>query len=347
MENVQSVTVTNKRSGMVDIYRLLLVLVLVWYHLGVAGKPFYDSAWIFVEFFFILSGYLTMRHYANLYSSEVPDLSERGGEAIRYTLHKSGRLLPYVVIAGAVEYVSVFVMARYYDIFSVLASVEGFISESLLLTSSGLTTIHDAPLWYLSAMFLVFPLFCLLLSFPKMWKWYYGYLSWILAALYYGCFGIVQLRTWPHDMLRAFVCLWLGVFVFGLCEQVAKLPKTKFWTIIFTVVELGSFAFAIARASHGVNNKLLIIMCFITGLVALMSGRSLTAKIGYIPFIANLSLAIFLLHWPIRYFFTDGATNHIGLYFLVTILISAMVVIIVMLLQKLWKHWRTNHGRIC
>lgn len=54
------------RNGMVDIWRFVFCLLIMahhMYHIGIERIYPFQSAWIYVEFFFILSGYFTGKHF--------------------------------------------------------------------------------------------------------------------------------------------------------------------------------------------------------------------------------------------------------------------------------------------
>lgn len=316
---------------MVDIYRLVFIFLIMAHHLYL-NSPF-ASAWIYVEFFFILSGYYTMKHYAG---KEETALEERSLEAITYTMHKFKRIMPYVAIAVLLEYIcdyyaeylSLGFLGKRYLLFV----FENLISEITLLSSSGLVEANLAPIWYLSAMFLVFPLFTFMLSFKKLHKWYLGYLSWVLAVLYYGHVGVICKRDWPHDLLRAFVCLWLGVFVYGVSEAIKMHKKGKWFTIAVTLLELGSFALTIVCTGYNTGNTKLMVFAFVVGISALVSGCSSTSKLAAPPMLGKLSMVLFLMHWPVKTLLSrvmGGALsrNGIVMYYIISILFSVLLLL--------------------
>lgn len=114
----------------------------------------FADAWIYVEFFFILSGYFTMKHYA---SGEWESIEEKVEETITYTLHKFKRVMPYVAVAVLLEYSVDYIMDGFQGIRALLSMFENMICEFCLFSSSGLVSANVAPIWYLSAMFLLFP----------------------------------------------------------------------------------------------------------------------------------------------------------------------------------------------
>lgn len=176
-----------KRNGMVDIYRLLFIFLIMAHHLYLSFL--FADAWIYVEFFFILSGYFTMKHYV---AGEWKSIEEKAEEAITYTLRKFKRIMPYVVVAVLLEYSCDYIMAGFQGKRALLSMLENMICELCLLSSSGLVNAYVAPIWYVSAMFLVFPLFTFMLSFRKMHKWYYGFFV-------MGFTGALLRKSWGYQ----------------------------------------------------------------------------------------------------------------------------------------------------
>lgn len=323
-----------KRSGIVDIYRLLFIFLIMAHHLYISSL--FANAWIYVEFFFILSGYFTMKHYA---SGEWKSIEEKTAESITYTFHKFKKVMPYVAAAVLLEYGLDYITAGFQGIRALFSTFENMICELCLLSSSGLINANVAPIWYLSAMFLVFPLFTFMLSFQEMHKWYYGFLSWVPAVLYYGKVGVIsRLKTWPYDLPRAFVCLWLGVFVYGISEMIKKRREEGggnrwVFAIAVTLLEIGSFAFTIVCTGYGIESNILIIFAFLIGSSALLSGCSFTSKIPGIPVIGELSMALYLMHWPVKTMINcfGGNVQHIYgivLYYVISICLSVFLIFV-------------------
>ena len=49
-------------KGMIDLYRIVAILLIMKHHLYIEGGRF-QSAWIYVEFFFILTGCLAAKKF--------------------------------------------------------------------------------------------------------------------------------------------------------------------------------------------------------------------------------------------------------------------------------------------
>ena len=59
-----------KRASVVDLWRFIALIMIMIHHLYIFGDPFTGEycgrfGWIFVEFFFIVAGYFTYKHFRN------------------------------------------------------------------------------------------------------------------------------------------------------------------------------------------------------------------------------------------------------------------------------------------
>lgn len=90
----------NIRSGNVDLARFICSLIIMTFHLNVLwgwNYPFQGGG-IFVEFFLIITGYYTAKHFDNKkYNNPMK-------ESIIYTLNKFIPFLPYTIITTILMY---------------------------------------------------------------------------------------------------------------------------------------------------------------------------------------------------------------------------------------------------
>lgn len=61
--------VVKKRNYMVDLCRFIAALMIMLCHLDLIGLAQYPT-YMFVDFFFILSGYFTLNHFAKMKSAK-------------------------------------------------------------------------------------------------------------------------------------------------------------------------------------------------------------------------------------------------------------------------------------
>lgn len=75
---------------MVELCRFLACYVIFSYHAG--GR--FTTGWIFVEFFFMLSGYFAIKHLVRMEGK----IENKATYPIQYTIDKFKRLLPYTTV---------------------------------------------------------------------------------------------------------------------------------------------------------------------------------------------------------------------------------------------------------
>ena len=101
----------SKKNGIIDVYRLLFAFVIMAGHSVTIGMvpPFpFAGVGIFVEFFYLITGYYTILHFNKC---ETKASTEWIGESLRYTVKKFVAFYPYVMISVALMYLYGIVVA--------------------------------------------------------------------------------------------------------------------------------------------------------------------------------------------------------------------------------------------
>ena len=132
----------------------------MYYHTFVFGvtEPYhFSTAYLFVDYFFILTGYLTMKHFA---SAGYVGINERAEQSIQYTFKKFGKFMPYTTIAIFFEYIMDNFHLLKHSTLEFVVSFSDMPYEMLLLSQFYKNYPNVNTLWYLSAMLIVFPIFC-------------------------------------------------------------------------------------------------------------------------------------------------------------------------------------------
>ena len=293
----------NSRMAIVDLWKFIAAVMIMIHHLyylspAFEGKdyPGYFS-WIYVEFFFILTGYFTYRHFERQGRQENIVRS-----SLSYTWRKFKPFLPYTTIAVTLQYL---LSAPYTELLrhsyrKFLYSFADYPSEVLLLGEAHSSQQRLVPIWFLSAMLIVFPLVGLLAQLKN------KYLILLIAGAYpLFYYGRTQLgnRVWPDDLLRAAAGLLLGVFLCVLCDMIREkrlIPQSKNTTRLLTVIEIMCMLLAflfIIRADKSLWR--VIILLFAVGLSVMLSGRSMTAgwKSPVVAYLGKLSMPMFIWQW--------------------------------------------------
>lgn len=174
----------HKKNNWIEFCRVTASLAILCHHsywafnVGDEGKTLFFGAYIFVEYFFMISGYFTAKHFSK------PNIKD---SILKFMVNKYKKIFPYVIICVFLEYL--FLMTDFFKMgvinYNLLPSA---FYETLLLKNFGLTfEVHYGVLWYLSAMLIALPVLCwlnehansffhsLFLPFTPLFIWGGGY----------------------------------------------------------------------------------------------------------------------------------------------------------------------------
>lgn len=329
---------TNKkrchRLGSVEIMRFIGMLMIMTHHvyvLGFQGNYPLRLSWVWVDFFFMLTGYYTAKHFADYSSKEGHNLSKT---IMMYNINKFKGYFVLTAIAIVLQYfINLFVYR--FDMKTAFIVFIKMPYELLFLTSSGVATPELAPVWYLSAVFLMLPLVAYL--FIK-WRDFWYIISWLLPLLYLGKFGVNTVREWPNDMLRATAYLVLGTFVYLVSEELRKIEVKKIYELLLTALEVGSFVTVVGLTAVNYDNSVIILL-FVIGMIIMLSQKSLTRKLSssFTDFLGKISLPMFLFHWGIGSLINVAVSNtylKLALYYIGSIAVAAVVAMIIDAIKK-------------
>lgn len=323
---------TRTRENFVDLWRFVAILMIMGhhqYHVGARGYPF-AMGWVFVEFFFALTGYLTTAHFAH---SQPMCLAEQSKKAVCYTIKKFKHFLPFVWLAIILEYAFHFA-ADFQSMLSNLPETVSWLAKlplEMLLISSSYTKPELVPLWYLSAMFIVFPLFCLLLQLCN--KYLLTIISLLIPIIFYGAAGVADNWTFPLNLCRAFSAMLLGTLVYVLNDLFLNNFYSKVCKPLLTAVQFVCFILPLLACYFDIHSMLrVILLCFVAGLSITFSGQSATAsmKSKIVQYLGQVSMSIYLFHWVIagiiaKYFGAFPQNVRIILYYIGSVLLSILI----------------------
>lgn len=320
----------------VDICRFGAILMIMAHHryiLGFEGDYIFRSGWAWVEYFFMITGFLTIKHF----KQQPVEKKECGQTAFIYTVRKFKAFMAYVVIAVLLQYiVEGFHYIREGHLESFLSSFLDAPFEIGMLTTAGFTGGKVAPLWFLSAMFLTLPiLICAMIKLQDIWM----VISFLIPVLYYGKMGLNTERAWPNDILRGVAAMCLGMFLFYLSGYLKKIGWTCRRKALITLLEIGTFGAAVYVTAFNKECLNLLLILFSVNLCIMMSECSYTSLIqGKLwGFLGKISLPIFIFHWTvgtISLHFSSNLQIKLGIYYGMTIIVACVAVIVTEYLKK-------------
>lgn len=333
-----------KRSANVDCARFIaamLIMAFHIYHLGIAEYPFHE-AWIYVEFFLLITGYYTAKHYSKV------NANNRSKDAFQYTIKKFLPLFPYTLIVTLCGWITQGVVGIIYSGWTwknFVINLMGDFTFDLLLISDTFTHPLVSPLWYVSAMLIVFPFFCLFVQIKN--RYTKVLICIIYPLMYYGWIGVTGNREFPHDMLRVLAGMMLGLLLYEFSvifeEHIRKVP-----IMVITLIELLAFAYPIYCsyrnfARSGFTTTRLYVLCFFISLLLCLPGFSYTERIksNFLNYLGRLSMPIFIFHGyaaTLVLLFGDKygweGNNRIAIYYAATIFVSIVLMFIIEHLRK-------------
>ncbi|MBR3122500.1 acyltransferase [Candidatus Saccharibacteria bacterium] len=296
----------NRPISVVELLRFIACIFIIWYH-----SPYiryqenfsvfhFAGAFLFVELFFMLTGYFTVKHFANK-KYEEKSFDEQCKEAAKYTWKKFKVFLPYTIIAVLLMYLVKFFYLDFNSLEELLGFLKRMVLELTLLNTQGGGALGLT--WYLAAVVVIYPIFCTFCQSKH--KTFLFFLIVPFCLTYYlgfATFSSVDTTT----LLRSLAGLSMGAIVYVLSEYIKKLDFRKVWIVFLSIAEL--LCFGISLIFLWTNNRMLVledrlysfnvIFFFMLTLALLLSGKTLQSKIRFWPFdfLGKISLCFYLFH---------------------------------------------------
>jgi len=300
------------RNGIIDLCKFLFIFVIVLYHSNnfSEGETFiFPGGSIFVEFFFIVSGYLMVASAERrLKQCEAP--ISIGDETQSFLWRKVKGLLPDLIIA----WVAAFAVTNWIKadtLYEVARNGANSIFDFFLLSQSGLVGFRaNGAAWYLSAMILamailypfliknsntflkvVAPLLCLFL---------YGYMYKTWSLTFVGPSIWVGFAT--KGMLRAIAGLCLGCLCYVVSRKLQGIRPTKFFTGLLSLVEYGSYLAVLGISfikPHSQLDFVLLVLMAVGITISFSQQGGITkvlAKVSAFTWLGAFSLDLYLSH---------------------------------------------------
>ena len=338
------------KNRYIELERFVASCMILLLHLGIS-----QGSWIFVEFFFLLTGCFTASHL----EKKEKFIGDNTWYSLQYTWNKFLKIFPYAGLS--ITWLWLIRLIAY--------ELKGneFVrwllclpTELMLLSGSGMVPkgleisegiysprLLNDHLWYICCMLFVLPLVIyLLMGFKKTRAIILTFCPMLLYGLIVMKSGTI---TGWHDenyaflfcSMRALAGLLLGGFAYYVSKWWQTHNFTCFAKILLTIVELEGFV-GVVVVSHLTSlsyDALFIVMLFLSISLS-YAGVTYTTKLKFkcLDFLGAISLPIYCLQMPVM------ATCHlvIGIYnpwieFVLTILLSVLVEVLFKLAGRCWK----------
>lgn len=153
-----------RRIGKLELLRFLASMMIIDGHISVligeVKRPFCDT-WNWVEFFFILTSVFTIKHF-NRAEYITTSWETKAKNSVTYTIKKFKKFIPYTTLPIILMYILQNWKKYEVGIRSLVKSFENMPIEVCYLSAATKEGTTLAPLWFLSAMMIIFPLFVLI-----------------------------------------------------------------------------------------------------------------------------------------------------------------------------------------
>ena len=299
------------KNPYIELCRFVAACVIMFHHtekiggFGVFGADRIAlGGWIFVEYFFILSGYFMTRHFVNL--KEKNDNIEKN--ACKYTIKKLLKIMPFAS-AGICLDVVVKIGSGEIDATHIGNLMVELPAHFLFLKGLNILKFDiNSPLWYLTGILIAMPL---LIGMLLRFKDFYKYIAcWIFPLIIYAILFTVNgnIQYWDEGwaiscLLRAFAGLMLGSVTFYISEYMKSKSFTRNMNILLSILEVVLFV-TLVMFSFLMDCLDYTIPCIMFSIITLcisFSGQDCIQK--YFPkqalFLGKLSLPLYCLHRPV------------------------------------------------
>lgn len=291
------------RNNTIEFWRFMFICAICIMHFSnsyFGASPYFSSAYVACEFFFVVSGYLLVKSYYKNKENKV--------SAWKYTWNKASKLYPYYILS----FIAVFILIMILDnasLFEWLRNLGGSVWELVFLQISGLKCfrLFNYPTWYISAMLIAGYFIYVLLNLVEE---KYVKLIMPFAVLFVYCFfskengnidvwGGASILGISDAIMRAFAGMSLG----GVCYQTSNVLKQKQLShskkMLLSLGELVIYVLAFVLMSQAGHTQLDF---YIVGLLAVavtisFSGQTLNDKLfdhQIVNWFGKISLPMFL-----------------------------------------------------
>ena len=292
----------NSRFSVLGLVKFLAAIAIVLYHI----TP-YDAHWrqghLLVEFFFFITGYFTYKHFQKDPASIENDSFEtKSRKALQYTIKKFLVFLPFIIVSALMHHaVPIYEAVQTGSLANILTAIL-YIPMDIFLVNSLIPTYW--ALWFLSAMVIIFPIFCLICQ-TKHKQTLFLILLPILTIYYIAYFATYT--TGIESIIRALMGLCAGIAISNFSDNLRALKLRKIHSVLLQIAEIVLIICAVVSFyPHSIYTPTNIytiytLIFFFAYLVIFLSRQTFSSKISSptFDFLEQISMVIFLVHMPI------------------------------------------------
>lgn len=286
-----------KRNSILGLWKFIAALLILGHHANIFwsdGNYPAHGGYIYVEFFFLLSGYYFMRY--------LEENKAYGGGYI-YVWRKIKKLFPYTTIAFIIHYILECIYSG--SIKGVLKTIWKLPLEILYLTNLHITSSRMGQLWYIAAM--LFCLFLLTYIYSRYEDFYKNVLIWVFPVLWYACtymtYHCIGNRGVFLDLFRAAANLLLGGLIYiGISKTQALPMRTNICRYMATLVEWSAFLLSVflTYKFYRKDYDFFIVFLFIICIYIFQAGYACKISSRFLDWLGEISTTIYIVHITVR-----------------------------------------------
>ncbi len=307
--------VITSRNGQIDFWRFVGIVMIVIGHSNklLENPPLEDVFAIWVDFFFIVTGFFTA---AAVNKAKSPcDINTLGTETVTYTLKKIKSFYIYFIFAAVTALISKVILHGFDEVilsWKLFGSVNDFLLTYASGSPSMMLTVGE---WYLSAMVLaVAIIYPIARKYPNLFQNVIAPLSaiFLFGTMLHNEGALTDPGTWygitTKGTIRAIAGVCLGFAANKLAANIkeSRIFEKNIGIAFITLVDIFAIPFAIVLMVMGIKAKYssAIIFFLFAGVVSSLSGKSKFTKLfsnKLCLFLGKLSLPVFLCQGAIIY----------------------------------------------
>lgn len=305
-----------RRNQSVEVYRFVAAVTIIFHHsTGVTGEAIAPGGWIFVEFFYFLSGFFMTRHcYLEQYglNSGGPekkrvrtDTVEK--QALLYTWKTYKKVLPFAILGVCID-ACAWVLNGQVRLDGIGNLIADLPLHFLMLKGGGLTSYPlNGPLWFMTALLLVMPwVYLFMRKRPQLYQYV---VCWTVPIFIYAGMLIMNgtVQYWDNGwtvngFFRALAGLMIGSVLFFLSQMGAVYEFIRKNLRYLRIIELYGVGYCVANAFTD-DCKENTFVCFLFLAVSLLISLNRPAKVhsGHfdLSVLGRLSIPMFCVHVPV------------------------------------------------
>lgn len=337
-----------KKDSTISLWKFIAALMIMGHHGGAFWKdsnyPMHGG-YIYVEFFFIVSGFFLMRFLENN-----NDLDS----CLFYCKSKFKKIFPYTTLAFIIHYIIECIYnGTFYGSLKILWNLP---FEITYLSNLHITNSRLGQLWYVASMLFVMPILSFIYCKNK--EFYNKIFIWIVPILWYGYsftkYNRLGNRGMFIDLVRASSNLLIGGQVYLLTYHY-KLREKGVWERCFLTIIAWLGFLSTVYVSYKVWGReydYLIVILFFISIFAILSNNTYQIRSKFLDYLNELSMAMYIGHITVRIFvsrfFNQGTmVEKYLLFYLGTIFYSLILLECTRIIKRyIFKGEKTSIGKL-